>query len=88
MKENHFKIIYRWYLKPKKIKKMFPQSDGKCWNCQKEEAGFLHMWCGGSRLKGFWHQVHGKIQEIIGKEILQPHRVMFLCDFSGCKIGL
>lgn len=92
MKENHFKLIYWWYLTPQKIKikikRVFPQTDGKSWKCQKDDTGFLHMWWGCCRIKAFWYQVHEIIQEIFGRERSQTPRVMLLCDFSGCKIGV
>lgn len=53
IQENHFKMFNRWYLTPLRIKKMFPQADGKCWQCGKIEADFMHMWWRCGRLKPF-----------------------------------
>lgn len=80
--ENCYKTIYRWHLVPSKLKKMFPQSDGKCWHCQKDKADFICIWWGCGKLRDFWKQVHYIMQDIVGKEIPWAPRTMLLSDSS------
>lgn len=81
IQENRYKAIYRRYLTPDRIKMMFPQSNGQCWRCQKDEAGFMHMWCGCAKIKVFWTQGHGVLQSMVRRPLPLVPRVMLLGDF-------
>lgn len=65
IRENCYKMIYRWHLTPAKLQKMYPLSDGKCWCCQEDNADYLHIWWGCGKLKVFWKQVHSIMQKIL-----------------------
>lgn len=79
IRENCYKMIWGWYLTLNRIK-MFLQPNGKFWRCQKEKAGFMHMWWGCAKIKVLWHQVHGILQSIVGKVLWFVPRIMLLCD--------
>lgn len=45
IKENTYKIIYRWHMTPTTLAKI------ECWKCKKQEGSFYHMWCTCTKTK-------------------------------------
>uniref|UniRef100_A0A8D0KLK4 Reverse transcriptase domain-containing protein n=1 Tax=Salvator merianae TaxID=96440 RepID=A0A8D0KLK4_SALMN len=69
LKENIHKMMYRWYLTPFRISKMYQGMSSKCWKCKKHEGTFYHMWWTCVKTKKFWVQIHIAMQKILKTNI-------------------
>lgn len=65
LKENVYKMIYRWHLSPKKISLMYKTTDSFCWKCLNVTGSYYHMWWTCKMAKKYWLNVY----EIITKEL-------------------
>ena len=65
LKEQWYKMFFRWYLTPKKISKMTNKTDNKCWKCANAVGSFFHMWWTCDKIKKNWRKIHIKIQTIL-----------------------
>ncbi|CAH2275489.1 Hypothetical predicted protein, partial [Pelobates cultripes] len=62
--EQHHKILYRWYLVPTRLHKIFPSTSSQCWRCHTQEGSMYHIWWSCPRLLNYWNEVHDLIQDI------------------------
>lgn len=77
LKENCYKVMYRWYSKPKNLANMNGNMFNKCWKCQKHEGPFYHMWtC--YKAKEYWSSVHLEISKVLKGNIQKKNPDMFL----------
>uniref|UniRef100_G1KWC4 Reverse transcriptase domain-containing protein n=1 Tax=Anolis carolinensis TaxID=28377 RepID=G1KWC4_ANOCA len=84
LKENWYKIFYRWYLTPVKLSNMTKgKGDGKCWKCGKHIGDFIHMWWNCKRVRSFWQTIHKEMEKIIGEKFdLRPEYFLLgITDF-------
>ena len=44
LKEQWYKMFYRWYMSPRQLSKMSSNCDDKCWKGCKNAGTFFHMW--------------------------------------------
>lgn len=44
IQENCYKLIYRWYMTPKKLENINKTSSNLCWKCKKMEGSLYHQW--------------------------------------------
>lgn len=74
---------------PARFKRMYPQMDGKCWRCQKDEAGFVHIWWECGKLKAVGMQVYNIMQKIFWERVglVSKGDRWLLSDFACCKMG-
>lgn len=64
LKENYYKMIYRWYLTPKKLALMYKGIPNKCWKCKQEIGSFIHMWWNCKEAKRFWEMIYNELKRI------------------------
>uniref|UniRef100_A0A803T714 Reverse transcriptase domain-containing protein n=1 Tax=Anolis carolinensis TaxID=28377 RepID=A0A803T714_ANOCA len=93
LRENWFKVFYRWYLTPARLAKFNKDKrDGKCWKCQKYNGDFMHMWWGCKRIKKFWQEIKKEMEKILQiKFNIKPEyfllgMVDFQMDFNTEKL--
>uniref|UniRef100_A0A803THD1 Reverse transcriptase domain-containing protein n=1 Tax=Anolis carolinensis TaxID=28377 RepID=A0A803THD1_ANOCA len=66
IRENWFKVFYRWYLTPERLAKFSKgKGDGRCWKCQKHNGDFMHMWWRCKKIKKFWLEIRKEIEKIL-----------------------
>uniref|UniRef100_A0A803TXE9 Reverse transcriptase domain-containing protein n=1 Tax=Anolis carolinensis TaxID=28377 RepID=A0A803TXE9_ANOCA len=85
LRENWFKIFYRWYLTPERLAKFSKgKGDGKCWKCQKHVGDFMHMWWGCKKIKKYWLEIKREIEKILQiKFIVKPEYFLLgMMDFQ------
>uniref|UniRef100_A0A803SLC5 Reverse transcriptase domain-containing protein n=1 Tax=Anolis carolinensis TaxID=28377 RepID=A0A803SLC5_ANOCA len=85
IKENWYKIFYRWYLTPGKLAKMNKgKGDGKCWKCEKHIGDWMHMWWKCKKVKNYWQTIHKEMEKIIQKkfEVKPEYFLLGILDFS------
>lgn len=64
--ELNYKFINRIYLTPLRLKKIYRNSTGLCFNCKKHKGTFLHCFWYCSRIIPFWNKIHNFLQELFG----------------------
>ena len=65
IKEQWYKMFYRWYLTPSQLSKMSNNYDGKCWKGCQNVGTFYHMWWSCPVTLKYWERVHKVIQCIM-----------------------
>uniref|UniRef100_A0A670KCA9 Reverse transcriptase domain-containing protein n=1 Tax=Podarcis muralis TaxID=64176 RepID=A0A670KCA9_PODMU len=65
LRENLEKMIYRWYLTPVKLRKMYKNVDNTCWRCRDKVGTFFHIWWTCDVVKEFWKQIHDELKKIL-----------------------
>ncbi len=63
--ELNYKFINRIYLTPVRLKKMYKNSSGLCFNCKKQKGTFLHCFWYCNKIIPFWTKIHKFIQELL-----------------------
>uniref|UniRef100_A0A670HWB0 Reverse transcriptase domain-containing protein n=1 Tax=Podarcis muralis TaxID=64176 RepID=A0A670HWB0_PODMU len=64
LKENMMKMLYRWYLSPVRLAKMY-RVDNKCWKCKLIEGTFFHQWWECKKVKSFWEEIYNEMKKIL-----------------------
>uniref|UniRef100_A0A670J9A9 Reverse transcriptase domain-containing protein n=1 Tax=Podarcis muralis TaxID=64176 RepID=A0A670J9A9_PODMU len=64
LKENMMKMLYRWYITPVKLAKMY-KVDNKCWKCKHKEGTLYHQWWVCKKVKGFWEEVYTEMKKML-----------------------
>lgn len=44
LRENYYKMFYRWHLPPTRIAKMIAEASNICWKCEDNVGTYLHQW--------------------------------------------
>lgn len=65
LKENVTKVMYRWYITPAKLAKMYRNQDKKCWKCKEKEGNFYHMWWTCTMVKAYWDIIYNELKKIL-----------------------
>uniref|UniRef100_A0A670KC70 Reverse transcriptase domain-containing protein n=1 Tax=Podarcis muralis TaxID=64176 RepID=A0A670KC70_PODMU len=86
LRENMEKMMYRWYITPKKLAKMYKTGDKTCWKCKKKEGDFLHMWWSCEEVKKFWGSVYDEIKKML-KHTFPKKPEAFLLGMVGNEIN-
>uniref|UniRef100_A0A670HML6 Reverse transcriptase domain-containing protein n=1 Tax=Podarcis muralis TaxID=64176 RepID=A0A670HML6_PODMU len=102
LKENIMKMIYRWYMTPLKLAKIYHLHDNKCWKCKETEGTFFHLWWTCPRVKAFWEMIYNELKMvfrytfpkkpeafllgIVGQKVLKKDRTFFLYATTAARI--
>lgn len=54
IKENIYKMVYRWHLTPRKLSYMYKNVNPICWKCRKETGSYFHMWWTCKLARQYW----------------------------------
>lgn len=65
IRESFYKVKYRWYLTSRRIHRIFPDSDSKCWRCKSDIGNMIHIWWSCPLLKQYWQKIHYKISHVL-----------------------
>uniref|UniRef100_A0A803U1D9 Reverse transcriptase zinc-binding domain-containing protein n=1 Tax=Anolis carolinensis TaxID=28377 RepID=A0A803U1D9_ANOCA len=85
LKENQYKMQYRWYITPKKLGLYKKDIRIKCWKCQKQEGNFYHMWWTCPKTKKYWKEIHKECGKIMKKNTqLRPE--LYLLGLTNTKL--
>uniref|UniRef100_A0A670K4W9 Reverse transcriptase domain-containing protein n=1 Tax=Podarcis muralis TaxID=64176 RepID=A0A670K4W9_PODMU len=102
LKENIMKMMYRWYMTPVKLAKIYHLSDNKCWKCKEAEGTFFHLWWTCPRVKAFWEMIYNELKKvfkytfhkkpeafllgIVGQRVPKKDRTFFLYATTAARI--
>uniref|UniRef100_A0A670IIA8 Reverse transcriptase domain-containing protein n=1 Tax=Podarcis muralis TaxID=64176 RepID=A0A670IIA8_PODMU len=102
IRENLEKMIYRWYLTPEKLNRMYKTGNKACWRCKTNEGNFIHMWWLCEGIKRFWNQIYDELKKIfsytfpkkpeafllgmVGKEIPEKDKTLFQYATAAARI--
>uniref|UniRef100_A0A670K7G8 Reverse transcriptase domain-containing protein n=1 Tax=Podarcis muralis TaxID=64176 RepID=A0A670K7G8_PODMU len=102
LKENVMKMIYRWYMTPVKLAKIYHSSDNKCWKCKENEGTFFHLWWTCPRVRAFWEMIYNELKKvfkytftkkpeafllgIVGQNVLKKDRTFFMYATMAARI--
>lgn len=78
LKENWYKMFYRWHVTPVKIANMTKNYSKKCWKCHENEGTFYHMWWQCGKTKKYWIKVHLILQEVCQTRIELSPKIFLL----------
>uniref|UniRef100_A0A670HTD8 Reverse transcriptase domain-containing protein n=1 Tax=Podarcis muralis TaxID=64176 RepID=A0A670HTD8_PODMU len=65
LRENLYKMMYRWYLTPARLGRMYRTADNTCWRCKDKVGTFIHIWWTCGEVKGFWGQIYEELKKIL-----------------------
>uniref|UniRef100_A0A670JM19 Reverse transcriptase domain-containing protein n=1 Tax=Podarcis muralis TaxID=64176 RepID=A0A670JM19_PODMU len=65
LRENIMKMIYRWYMAPVKLAKIYHLPNNKCWKCNETEGTFYHLWWTCPRIKAYWEMIYNEIKKVL-----------------------
>lgn len=80
IKGNFMKMLYRWYITPSKLAKMYKTDSNLCWRCRELEGTMYHMWWSCKKIKSFW--------EVICNEFLKMFKLMFTKKPEAFLLGI
>uniref|UniRef100_A0A803TK04 Reverse transcriptase domain-containing protein n=1 Tax=Anolis carolinensis TaxID=28377 RepID=A0A803TK04_ANOCA len=86
MKENWWKMFYRWHFTPNKLGSINKNNSTKCWKCGETEGTYHHMWWTCRIAKEFWIKIHEYTQKILGKKLPKLPEI-FLLNISRIQAG-
>uniref|UniRef100_A0A670K665 Reverse transcriptase domain-containing protein n=1 Tax=Podarcis muralis TaxID=64176 RepID=A0A670K665_PODMU len=78
LRENIMKMIYRWYMTPVKLAKIYHLPDNKCWKCKETEGTFFHLWWTCPRIKAFWEMIYNELKKVFKYTFLKKPEAFLL----------
>uniref|UniRef100_A0A670KIE8 Reverse transcriptase domain-containing protein n=1 Tax=Podarcis muralis TaxID=64176 RepID=A0A670KIE8_PODMU len=85
LKENMMKMLYRWYMTPVKLARMY-KVDNKCWKCKQKEGTFYHQWWECKKVKSFWEKFYNEMKKMLRYTFIKRPEA-FLLGIVGKDIG-
>uniref|UniRef100_A0A670HV34 Reverse transcriptase domain-containing protein n=1 Tax=Podarcis muralis TaxID=64176 RepID=A0A670HV34_PODMU len=102
LRENLEKMMYRWYITPAKLGKMYKTSHKNCWKCRTKEGNFFHMWWTCEEMKKYWELIYNEMKKIfkytfpkrpeafllgiVGDEIKKEDKVLFQYATTAARL--
>ncbi|CAH2315112.1 cytospin-B isoform X1, partial [Pelobates cultripes] len=77
---EHQKTIYRWYMVPLRLYKIYPHTSVTCWRCKQDKGSVLHIWWRCPRLIRYWEDTQKIIVEATGIQIPFDPKIFLLLD--------
>uniref|UniRef100_A0A670IZP3 Reverse transcriptase domain-containing protein n=1 Tax=Podarcis muralis TaxID=64176 RepID=A0A670IZP3_PODMU len=77
LRENMLKMLYRWYMTPVKLAKMY-KTDNKCWKCRQKEGTFYHLWWECRKVKSFWEEIYNEMKKILSYTFVKKPEAFLL----------
>uniref|UniRef100_A0A670I8A5 Reverse transcriptase domain-containing protein n=1 Tax=Podarcis muralis TaxID=64176 RepID=A0A670I8A5_PODMU len=77
IRENLEKMIYRWYLTPEKLNRMYKTGNKACWKCKTNEGNFIHMWWTCEGIKKFWNQIYDELKKYLDSHFPKNQRPFY-----------
>uniref|UniRef100_A0A803SXK3 Reverse transcriptase zinc-binding domain-containing protein n=1 Tax=Anolis carolinensis TaxID=28377 RepID=A0A803SXK3_ANOCA len=79
IKENYYKVVWRWYLTPIRLNQIDKKYSKQCWRGCQEIGTYIHMWWSCKYVQTFWENVFKEIKgitktEIIGTPEIKPKK--------------
>lgn len=81
IKENVYKILYRWYYVPTRLHRMFPEVSDRCWRGCADAGSFLHIWWSCPKLSCIWQEIAALLSRLFNTTI-SPDPKYFLLPLS------
>lgn len=81
IKENVYKILYRWYYVPTRLHRMFPEVSDRCWRGCADAGSFLHIWWSCPKLSCIWQEIAALLSRLFSTTI-SPDPKYFLLPLS------
>ena len=102
IKENYYKMLYRCYMTPVLLSKIYKNGSTKCWKCKLVDGTFYHLWWTCAEVKKYWINIHKYIRKItkldlimkpelyllniLDTEIVKESRILLLYMISAARI--
>uniref|UniRef100_A0A670KI73 Reverse transcriptase domain-containing protein n=1 Tax=Podarcis muralis TaxID=64176 RepID=A0A670KI73_PODMU len=102
LREHIMKMIYRWYMTPVKLAKIYHLPDNKCWKCKETEGTFFQLWWTCPRIKAFWEMIYNEMKKVfkytflkkpeafllgmVGQLVLKKDRTFFMYATTAARI--
>lgn len=85
LRENLEKMMYRWYITPVKLVKMYKMGNKACWKCKSKDGDLYHMWWTCEKMKSFWELIYNELKKIF-RYTFPKKPEAFLLGIIGDKI--
>jgi len=86
LRENMYKMIYRWYLSPEVLFKSKIRNTNICWKCNNKKGSFYHIWWSCEKAKRYWTKINKYISEILGFDIQMKPEIYLLGKIEDIMI--
>lgn len=86
VKENYYKIFFRWYLTPKTISKIYGNCSDLCWKCELVQGTLYHMWWTCKKAMQFWKMIYFEIKKSISVSLKFSPEI-FLLNIIDLETG-
>uniref|UniRef100_A0A803SS40 Reverse transcriptase zinc-binding domain-containing protein n=1 Tax=Anolis carolinensis TaxID=28377 RepID=A0A803SS40_ANOCA len=86
IKENYYKVVWRWYLTPIRLNQIDKKYSKQCWRGCQENGTYIHMWWSCKYVQKFWENVFKEIKGITKIEIIGTPEIQVPTSAVGGNI--
>uniref|UniRef100_A0A803T4M9 Reverse transcriptase zinc-binding domain-containing protein n=1 Tax=Anolis carolinensis TaxID=28377 RepID=A0A803T4M9_ANOCA len=87
IKENYYKVVWRWYLAPIRLNQIDKKYSKQCWRGCQEIGTYIHMWWSCKYVQKFWENVFKEIKGITKTEIIGTPEIALLSFMDNIQIS-